>query len=143
MTANDIVHGISVAIDAQFGEAYKIYAQPVAQGLQKPCFFVACKGLAYTPVVGARYRCQTQFVVTYYPQTQDAAGLHTTAEDLFTALAYVQLPCGDLVRASGMRYELDGGVLRFFLSYNIFIVVHEEQPQMEAATVQLLAAKQE
>ena len=37
---NEILYGISQAIDKEFGEIYQIYTEVVEQGLEAPCFLL-------------------------------------------------------------------------------------------------------
>ena len=39
---NKIIDGISVAINAEFGDDYEIYTESVEQGLNEPCFSILC-----------------------------------------------------------------------------------------------------
>ena len=36
---NEIIKGISMALNAAFGDGYEIYQNDVEQGLKEPCFF--------------------------------------------------------------------------------------------------------
>lgn len=38
---NEIIKGISMALNAAFGDGYEIYQNDVEQGLQEPCFLIA------------------------------------------------------------------------------------------------------
>ena len=38
---NEIIKGISMALNAAFGDGYEIFQNDVEQGLKEPCFFIA------------------------------------------------------------------------------------------------------
>ena len=38
---NEIIKGISMALNAAFGDGYEIYQNDVEQGLKEPCFLIA------------------------------------------------------------------------------------------------------
>ena len=37
---NEIIKGISMALNAAFGDGYEIYQNDVEQGLKEPCFLI-------------------------------------------------------------------------------------------------------
>lgn len=39
---NSIIEGISISLNAEFGDNYTTYTESVEQGLKEPCFFVFC-----------------------------------------------------------------------------------------------------
>ena len=39
---NEIIDGISVAINTEFGDDYEIYTESIEQGLEEPCFSILC-----------------------------------------------------------------------------------------------------
>ena len=38
---NLIIGAVSVALDAEFGDGYSIYAEEVPQNMERPCFFIS------------------------------------------------------------------------------------------------------
>ena len=39
---NSIIEGISISLNAEFGDDYTTYTESVEQGLNEPCFFLFC-----------------------------------------------------------------------------------------------------
>ena len=39
---NSIIDEISIAINAEFGDDYKIHTESIEQGLVEPCFSIVC-----------------------------------------------------------------------------------------------------
>ena len=39
---NKIIDGISIALNAEFGNDYEIYTDNIEQGLKEPCFSIVC-----------------------------------------------------------------------------------------------------
>lgn len=123
---NSIVKAISIALNTEFGDAYKIYAEEVKQGLKEPCFFVFCINPTNELFLGKRYFRANQFCIQYFPSTnKKKEESNEVADRLYLCLELIAVD-GDLVRASKMRYEMVDGILNFFLNYDLF-VYHKEQ----------------
>ena len=48
----EIVKGISMALNAAFGDGYEIFQNDVEQGLEEPCFLIAVLQPEITPCLG-------------------------------------------------------------------------------------------
>ena len=66
-----IIQAISIALDAEFGESYKIYPELTEQELSKPCFFVYCLETSCNVYRGKRYFSKNTFVIQYFPYSSD------------------------------------------------------------------------
>ena len=119
---NSIIVGISISLNAEFGDEYTIYTESVEQGLKEPCFFVSCISPNHRVFLGKRYFSQNQFCLQYFPTNQDRAKeeCNTVAERLFLCLEYITVS-GDLIRGSKMYCEMVDGVLNFFVNYDLFL----------------------
>lgn len=49
---NEIIKGISMALNAALGDGYEIYQNDVEQGLKEPCFLIAVLQPEITPMLG-------------------------------------------------------------------------------------------
>lgn len=134
----DIMDGISIAIDDAFGEGYEIHAdKDVIQELNKPCFFIAVLNPSQTPRLKGRYYRQHPFDVHYFPEDAgDNKDMHLKALKLLEILEVITLPNGDMVRGTGMNYEIIDGVLHFRVDYNVFLQAKEDKETMETLNIE-------
>lgn len=132
---NKINSGISAAIGSEFGDGYDIHKESVEQGLEAPCFSILCLNPKVEQFLGKKYFRTNQFCVHYFPSTAERnAECHATAERLFNALEYITVDA-DLCRGTEMHYEINDGVLSFFVNYDMFVYKKEEDaPCMEYHT---------
>lgn len=119
---NPIIKGISIALYAEFGDGYKIYAEDVEQGLKEPCFFVSCISSSDRLYFDKRHLRENQFCIQYFPapgrrQTKEC---HDIAERLEKCLEYLNAQSG-LIRGTKMHYEISDEILHFFVNYDCFI----------------------
>ena len=129
---NSIIEAISIALNGEFGDSCKTYTQDVKQGLNEPCFFVACINPMHRLFRGKRYFKENQFCIQYFPQDKQRANeeCNAVADRLFFCLEYVTVT-GDLVRGTKMRSEVVDGVLNFFVNYDLFVYKEAEETPME------------
>ena len=117
---SEIIKGLSMALNAAFGDEYEIYQNDVEQGLQEPCFFIAVLKPEIDPLPGNREIRRYPFDVQYFPPSPgDNAGMLSAAERMTEVLRILGLPDGDLLRGTGMSYEIVDNVLHFFVNYNL------------------------
>lgn len=119
---NSIIESISISLNAEFGDRYKIYRETKKQGLREPCFFIQCLNPTEELFFWKRYFRQNQFCVQYFPED----GYHknreccAVSERLFSCLEYLDVE-GDPVMGTKMRYEVVDGILHFFVNYDLFV----------------------
>jgi len=117
----EIIKGIAKALSSEFGGKYTIYAEKVKQGIRKPCFFINRESVCEIPFPMGRYFRENIYAVTFYPNGEDEKReCIRTAERLFQCLEYIYVG-GDLTRGSKMSCNIDEGVLKFTLHYDMFI----------------------
>lgn len=123
MTVIDIMDGISMALDEAFESAYPIHAdKDVIQELEEPCFFIAVLNPSQAPKLMGRYYRTHPFDVLYFPETEgNNKEMHLIAVRLMEVLEYITLANGDLIRGTGMNYEIIDSVLHFRVNYNLFL----------------------
>lgn len=127
-----IVQGISRAINAQYGDGFEIYDQDVLQGLKEPCFLIQIIKPLKSPLLGRRSLHRTPFDIAYFPKNRtDNAEMVNVGEQLFETLEFITLQSGDQLRGTGMDFEIVDNVLHFSVSYNYTLFRPTEQPTME------------
>ena len=130
---NSIIESISITLNAEFGDKYKIHREEKRQGLKEPCFFIQCLNPTEELFFWKRYFRQNQFCIQYFPEEK----LHGKQEcyavggRLFSCLEYLDVG-GDLVMGTKRKYEVVDGILHFFVNYDLFVYkVAESVPVME------------
>ena len=130
---NSIIESISITLNAEFGDKYKIHREEKRQGLMEPCFFIQCLNPTEERFFGKRYFRQNQFCIQYFPKDKlhGKQECYAVAERLFSCLEYLDVG-GDLVMGTKRKYEVVDGILHFFVNYDLFVYkVGESVPVME------------
>lgn len=126
-----IVGAISHALNAEFGDNYKIYTEGIEQEMENPCFFIICNAPRYALFFGTKYFRTNIFCVQYIPYTEDIrAECNEVAERLFECLEYIKVD-GRLIRGRKMEPEVKNGTLYFFLNYDFFVYRKKDVELME------------
>ena len=129
---NEIIKGVSMKLNATFGAGYKIYQNDVEQGFKEPCFFIAVLKPDISPLQKNRFMNRNPLDVHYFPTSgRNNAELFTMAGDLMECLEFITLPNGDVLHGTSMSYEVQDGVLHFFVNYNLTLRIETEETAME------------
>ena len=119
-------------LNTTFGAGYKIYQNDVEQGFKEPCFFIAVLKPDISPLQKNRFMNRNPLDVHYFPTSgRNNAELFTTAGDLMECLEFITLPNGDVLHGTSMSYEVQDGVLHFFVNYNLTLRRETEETAME------------
>lgn len=130
----DIIKGIGKALLSEFGEGYGIYTEEIRQGLTEPCFFIFMLEPESRVFLGKRYFRTHPFVIQYLPGERANTQEECTenAERMLDCLEYITLPGEDQpIRGTEMRFEIQEGVLQFFVNYDLFLYQPGENSAME------------
>lgn len=130
---NEIVEGVSRRLNETFGGGYRIYQNDVRQGLLEPCFFLAVLAPSQQPYLGRRRKVTVPLDVHFFPEDEgDNRELTRVGDLLFSALEFISTTDGvDLFRGRQMRYEIQDGVLHFFVTYAVILNEIREEETME------------
>lgn len=124
---NEIVYGISQAIDNEFGATYRIYTEVVEQGLEAPCFFIACTSPISERYMGKRYQNQYAFCIQYVTESENRKlECNEVIERLQDCLEYINAD-GGLFYGNGMQSQYVEGILTFYVNYNFFTYKFKEE----------------
>lgn len=122
---NEIIDGISVAINTEFGDDYEIYTENIEQGLQEPCFSILCLNPTVEQFFGKRYFRTNQFCIHYFPHSNERRSeCNAVAERLFNCLEVITVD-GDPIRGTSFHSEISDDVLSFFVNYDLFVYRNE------------------
>ena len=139
---DSIIEGISTALNAEFGDRYKIYVNELKQGLKEPCFFISCIRPTSRRFFNRRYFREHSFCIQYFPESRnrETEECNDVTDRLFLCLEYITVT-GDLMMGTKMRSELVDGVLNFFVNFDLFVKINpDEIPVMEELS-QTVSAK--
>lgn len=130
---NEIVEGVSRRLNETFGDGYRIYQNDVRQGLLEPCFFLAVLAPSQQPYLGRRRKVTVPLDVHFFPEDEgDNRELTRVGDLLFSALEFISTTDGvDLFRGWQMHYEIQDGVLHFFVTYAVILNEIREEETME------------
>lgn len=129
---NKIIDGISISLNAEFGDDYKIYTESIEQGLKEPCFSILCINPTNELFRDKKYFRKNQFCVQYFPSSE---GKYAECMDVFermTDCLDVIKVGDDLQRGTSMHGEVVDQVLNFFVNYDMFVYKVESTDAMES-----------
>lgn len=116
---NHTIAGISNALYEAFG--YENFKDEILQDLTPPCFYISCMEQKTKKYIGIRSLRKNQFVIQYFPHTDDGKGeCYDVGEKMFECLEVINAD-GFFLRGTDMKFEIVDGVLHFFVDYNTFI----------------------
>ena len=137
----ELVNATGIALNREFGDEYRIYADNAEQGLTEPCFFVSCVNQSSRQFLGRRYIRENKLCIKYFPKnkSREKEECNETAQRLFLCLELLTVE-DDLIRGTKMKSEIIDGVLNFFVNYDMFVYLQgEETPLMEELTTDVTA----
>lgn len=115
---NKIVDGISNALNQEFGDEYEIYQNNVLQGVKEPCFFIAVLEPSKDQLLQNRFLQRNPFDVHYFPKRwDDNREMQEAAERMLDCLEWI-IP-EEPIHGTEIRWQIEDGVLHFFVSYNV------------------------
>ena len=127
-------------LNATFGAGYKIYQNDVEQGFKEPCFFIAVLKPDISPLQKNRFMNRNPLDVHYFPTSgRNNTELFTVAGDLMECLEFITLPNGDVLHGTSMSYEVEDGVLHFFVNFNLTL----SRPKERVLTFKRYAARRD
>ena len=133
---NEIIKGVSMKLNAAFGAGYKIYQNDVEQGFKEPCFFIAVLKPDIAPLQKNRFMNRNPLDVHYFPTSRrNNSEMFKVAGDLMECLEFITLPNGDVLHGTSMSYEVEDGVLHFFVNFNLTLSRPSEETPMETLDV--------
>ncbi len=129
---NEIISGLSVALNGEFGDNYEICMEEMKQDLKEPCFFIFCMQPKTDLFFGKKYFKKLPICIQYFPSRMDKnAECYDVAERMEQCLEYVRIGT-DLMRGTEMSYEVVEGVLFFYVHYDYFVYRKDDTVAMES-----------
>jgi hypothetical protein len=130
---NGIIEAVSMALNEEFGDDFKIHMEEIRQGLEEPCFFITRLNTSSERFPGKRYKITTPLHIQYFPKGRETQReCNDVADRMYDCLEYVTAPGDDKpVMGTKMRHEVVDGVLNFFVNYDFFVQKAEQTDAME------------
>ncbi len=126
---NPIIAGISNVLYETFG--YENFKNEILQDLKPPCFYISCMEQKTKKYIGTRNLRKNQFVIQYFPHTDDRKGeCYDVGEKMLECLEVIHVD-GFLLRGTEMKFKIVDGVLHFFVDYDAFSHKEEQKETME------------
>lgn len=130
---NDLITGIIKKLREVVTDDVKIYIDEVKQDFKEPCFFIHVLNVTQAGKLNNRYYREYLLDVEYHPKDKPNVirELAEVGEALLLQLEIVSIGT-DPVRGKNIRYEVQDGVLHFFVTYPVFVFrVLDKVPYME------------
>lgn len=134
ISTNIILDGVTRALRAAYPD-YKIESKSVEQGLRPPAFIVLLVTAEQRKQMGQRWKRLPRFDVLYFPKA-GREECYAVADELCQVLELIALDGGDLLRGTGMSFEVIDGVLHFMVSYHHFVYRETEEEAMESLKIE-------
>ncbi len=119
INTNKILDGISLAIRGEWPDR-QIFSDEVQQGLKPGDFNIILITSSQKQIVGERYQRTPLFDVLYYPK-KGREECYEVADILSLLLNVISLPTGDLIRGTGLDFEVIDNVLHFYVRYTHYV----------------------
>lgn len=133
VSLDNIIDGICIALNSEFGDEYEIYPELVEQGLKPPCFTISNVRADITPKLPPRYYKTHLFCIYYFPEEDINKRLpsYEVKERLYNALEYITVD-GDLVRGTKMEGNMVGNdVLAFMVNYDMYVFKKDTEESID------------
>lgn len=114
----NIIFGVTSAINAYFNGNIKVYTDTVKQGFSKPCFIVIPQKSAVERISIGRFKKTLTVKVIYYPQSVSKNDeMESAAFSLCSALRIIKWN-EDLYIAKNTKWEAEKDKLTFFADFD-------------------------
>jgi len=133
ISTQKILDGITLALHGEWPES-QIFDDEVQQGLKPGDFNVILMTSSQQQIVGERYKRTPLFDVLYFPK-KGREECYAVADTLSLLLNVISLPEGDLLRGTGMDFEVIDNVLHFYVRYTHYVRRGEIGEPMESLEI--------
>lgn len=110
-----ILDGICLKLSEYYN--YSIYIDESEQGFEEPCFFIQHIESSHQSKLNDRHSREYRFNVRFHNTKDGIEMLNTKGDELYQILEYIKTEEGQLVRGLNMEFEINDGVLHFFVTY--------------------------
>lgn len=134
-----LLDSVSKAIYDKFGPDVEIYRDTVTMGTTTPCFFIKVLQPTVRQEANRMWTLTVPLDVHYFPKDdRDTTGLHRTAINLLPVMKLLpDVTGGRPCVGTSISWEIQIGVLHFFVTYNLRFRDVEEETLMEILRTEL------
>ena len=121
---NRIYTAIAKKLEELFDEPL-IFFDHLPQTFKGPCFWVRLLKTEQNQLLYNRYKVTLDFDIMRYPSNDEEfiEELNSVGTELLHGIEYIVTEDGNYLRGTNISYEVQDGVLHFFISYILFTVV--------------------
>lgn len=121
---NRIYTAIAKKLEELFDEPL-IFFDQLPQTFSGPCFWVRLLKTEQNQLLYNRYKVTLDFDIMMYPSNDEEfiEELNSVGTDLLHGVEYIVTEDGNYLRGTNISYEVQDGVLHFFISYILFTIV--------------------
>ena len=121
---NQIYSAIAKKLEELFDEPLILF-DPLPQTFSGPCFWVRLLKAEQNQLLYNRYKVNLDFDIMMYPSNDEKfiGELNGVGTELLHGIEYIVTEDGNCLRGTSISYEVQDGVLHFFISYILFTVV--------------------
>ena len=121
---NRIYTAIAKKLEELFDEPL-IFFDQLPQTFSGPCFWVRLLKTEQNQLLYNRYKVTLDFDIMMYPSNDEEfiEELNSVGTELLHGIEYIVTEDGNYLRGTNISYEVQDGVLHFFISYILFTVV--------------------
>lgn len=121
---NRIYTAIAKKLEELFDEPL-IFFDQLPQTFSGPCFWVRLLKTEQNQLLYNRYKVTLDFDIMMYPSNDEEfiEELNSVGADLLHGIEYIVTEDGNYLRGTNISYEVQDGVLHFFISYILFTIV--------------------
>ena len=121
---NRIYTAIAKKLEKLFDEPL-IFFDQLPQTFNGPCFWVRLLKAEQNQLLYNRYKVTLDFDIMMYPSNDEEfiEELNSVGTELLHGIEYIVTEDGNYLRGTNISYEVQDGVLHFFISYILFTIV--------------------
>lgn len=121
---NRIYTAIAKKLEELFDEPL-IFFDQLPQTFSGPCFWVRLLKTEQNQLLYNRYKVTLDFDIMMYPSNDEEfiEELNSVGMELLHGIEYIVTEDGNYLRGTNISYEVQDGVLHFFISYILFTIV--------------------
>lgn len=122
---NDVIDAITQALHSIFGDDYRYYKEEINQNTEYPCFVVQTLEPMYRSTSLYRYIVTIPLIIYHFGQKNDPLNhqkCYDIATTLYKHLEYLPLDEDNLIRGYNISWEINEGVLQFYITYRIIMI---------------------
>lgn len=142
-----IIRALNIALSKKLEEIFDsptIYHDMLPMGYEAPCFFISNVDTQVSLFMYDRYRMTVNYDITYHPNERKfyTAEFSKVGNLMSFGLEYIDLEDNKPLRGSNIRYEVQDGVLHFFITFDFFVRQYKGRGEYMQKLTQVYSIKE-